>query len=110
MNRQMTTERLTVLLAEKVMGWKVGPDRFMTGDRHWQPRWRFQPAQRVGDAFRLLEQTASQEYAICAVKKGAFRATVRIGGVTGEACESSQARALTFAIARAIGLKVDGTE
>ncbi len=32
---------------------------------------------------------------------------VRVAGVTGDARESSQARALTLAIARAIDLKVD---
>jgi hypothetical protein len=86
------------------MSWKVGPDRFMMGDRQWQPRWRFQPAQRMEDAFRLLERATPQEYAVGAAKDGRFWAKVRIAGVTGEARESSQARAITFAIARAFGI------
>jgi hypothetical protein len=102
----MTTERLTTLLAERILGWKVGPDRFTMGRRQWLPRWRFQPVQRMEDAFRVLERAAPQEYAMGAAENGGFWARVRIGGVTGEARESSQARAITFAIARAIGLEV----
>jgi hypothetical protein len=103
----VTTDQLTTILAEHVMGWKVGPDRFMMGGRQWQPRWRFQPVQRMADAIRLLEQAAPQEYTMSAAENGGFWARVRIAGVTGEAREPSQARALTFAIARAIGLKVN---
>jgi hypothetical protein len=102
----MTTEHLTVVLAEKVMGWRIGPDRFIMADRRWLPRWRFQPAHRLEDAFRLLERTASQEYAMGAAEDGGFWAKVRIGGRTGDAYESSQAGALTLAVARAIGLEV----
>ena len=100
----MTTEYLTGLLAEKVMGWTVGPDRFMMGCRRWQPRWRFQPVLRMDDAFRLLERAAPQEYSAGAATDGNFWAKVRIAGVAGEAREPSQAQALTFAIARAVGL------
>ena len=103
----MTAERLTALLAERIMGWRVGPDRFLTGDRHWLQRWRFQPLERMADASRLLEQATPQEYAMGASENGGFWARVRIAGVTGEARESCQARALTFAIARAIGIDVE---
>jgi len=102
----MTSEQLTALLAKKVMGWRVGPDRFMMGGRQWQPRWRFQPLLRMDHAFRLLERAAPQEYAVGAATDGNFWAKVRIDGITGEARESTQARAITFAIARAIGLEV----
>jgi len=61
----------------------------------------------MADANRLLEQTVPQEYAMGASKNGGFWARVRIAGVTGEARESSQARALTLAIARAIGIDVE---
>lgn len=103
----MTSDQLTAVLAERIMGWSVGPDRFMMGDRRWQPRWRFQPARRLEDAFRLLERTAPQEYAMGAAENGGFWAKVRIAGNTGEARESSQARAIAFAVARALGLEVD---
>jgi len=106
----VTNYQLTAILAEQVMGWKVGPDRFLTGDRHWLPHWRFQPVQRMADASRLLEQATPQEYAMGAAENGGFWARVRIAGVAGEARELSQPRALTFAIARAIGVEpeVDG--
>ena len=52
------------------MGWTVGPDRFMMGNRGWMPRWRFQPAEKLEDAFRLLEEAAPQEYSICGDDKG----------------------------------------
>jgi hypothetical protein len=102
----MTSGQLTVILAEKIMGWSVGPERFMVGGRSWLPRWRFQPATRLEDALRLLECVAPQEYAMGAASNGGFWARVRIAGTTGEATESSQARAMTVAIARAIGLEV----
>lgn len=104
----MSDDQLVVVLAKLVMRWTVGPDRFGMGGRQWQPRWRFQPTKKVWDAFRLLEHAAPQEYAMGATESGSFRATVRIAGVTGEALESSQARALTFAIARAIGIEPEG--
>ena len=103
----MTSEHLTAVLAEKVMGWSTGPDRFMMGDRRWMPRWRFQPTEKLADALRLLERVIPQEYAMGAAENGGFWARVRVAGTTGEARESSQARAMTFAIARAIGLEPD---
>jgi len=106
----MTADNLTALLAKRVMHWTVAPDRFLMGNRQWMPTWRFRPAERIEDAFRLLEATASQEYAMGAGENGSFWAKVRIAGTTGEARESSQARAVTLAIARAIGLKVDASE
>src|SRR5713226_4945716 len=85
----MTPERLTSLLAERVMGWGVGPDRFLTGGRCWLPRWRFQPAERIEDAFRLLEQTAPQEYSMGATENGGFWVKVRVADSIGEAREPS---------------------
>jgi hypothetical protein len=102
----MTSEHLTSVLAEKVMGWSVGPDRFMLGERRWLPRWRFQPVERLEDAFRLLEQAGPEEYSMGAAD-GSFWAKVRIAGTTGEARELSKPRALTFAIARAFEIDVD---
>ena len=103
-----TAKQLTDVLAERVMGWRLAPGRYIKSDRGWTPRWRFQPVQRMEDAFRLLERTSPQEYAVGAAADGNFWAKVRIAGVTGEARESSQAQALTFAIARAVGLDPEG--
>jgi hypothetical protein len=57
----MTADQLTGVLAERVMGWGVGPDRFLTGNRGWMPRWKFQPAQKLADAIRLLEAANTEE-------------------------------------------------
>jgi hypothetical protein len=47
---------------------------------------------------------AEHEAADEMIARGSVTATVRIAGITGEAHESSQARAITFAIARAFGI------
>src|SRR5436853_200927 len=57
----MTSECLTAIVAERVMGWTVAPDRFMTGKRRWMPRWRFQPLAKLDDAFGLLEKVDGVE-------------------------------------------------
>jgi hypothetical protein len=106
----MNSEQLTATLAELVMGWRVAPNRFLIGNRSWLPRWRFQPTKSLNDALRLLVSAAPQEHSMGTTKNGGFWAKVRIAGRTGHASESSQARALTFAIARAIGLNVDAAE
>ncbi|MGA2186781.1 MAG: hypothetical protein ABSH47_27545 [Bryobacteraceae bacterium] len=102
----MKADDLAVLLASRVMGWGVGPDRFLLGNRCWQPRWRFQPTESLDDAFKLLEKAAPQEYAMGADGKG-FWVRVRIGKTTGEARDRSKPRAITLALARALGLEVD---
>ena len=103
----MTSDRLTSILAERVMGWRARPSRFLTGNRHWLTRWRFQPVKRLEDASRLLERAAPQEYSLERDHDGRFHVKVRIAGATGEARASSQASAISFAIARAIGIEVD---
>lgn len=105
----MTAEVLTALLAERVMHWRVGPERFLIGDRRWLPRWRFQPAERLKDAFRLLEQAAPDEYSMGAGENGNFWVKVRVAGTTGEALESSKPQAIAYAVARAFGIDVDSS-
>ncbi len=102
----MTDERLTDFLAERVMGWTVGPDRFMTGQRGWMPRWRFQPTEKLEDAFRLLAEVAPQEYSICGDDKGQLQVRVRVGVCTGTATAGPMATAIATAVARAVGLQV----
>jgi len=104
----VTTDMLTSLLAQRVLGWTVAPDRFLLGNRRWLPRWRFQPTERVKDAYHLLERAAPQEYSMDRGQDGRFWVRVSIAGATGEAQESTQARAVTFAVARAIGLDPEG--
>jgi hypothetical protein len=80
------------------------------GQRRWQPRWRFQPVKRLEDAFRLLEHAAPQEFNMGAAEDGGFWVKVRVAGISGEAHEPSKQRAITFAIARALGLDVDASK
>jgi len=103
----MTNEELTALLAKSVMGWGVAPDRFLTGNRGWMPRWRFQPAVNLSDAWRLLEKAAPQAYNVSGDGEGNVRACVRIGDAIGEACSASKPRAISCAIARAVGIEVE---
>jgi len=102
----VTGERLTDFLAERVMGWTVGPDRFLMGNRGWMPRWRFQPTEKLADALRLLEVAAPEEYSLRGDSEGNIQVHVRIGDAMGEACSGSKPRAITWAIARAVGIHV----
>ena len=102
----MTNDQLTAILAERVMGWTIGPERFMMGGRRWLPRWRFQPTERLADALRLLEVAAPQEYSLRGDSEGNIQVRIRIGDATGEACSGSKPRAITWAIARAVGIDV----
>ena len=101
----MSSEQLTAALAERVMGWTVGPDRFMMGNRGWMPRWRFQPADKLDDAFRLLQEAAPQAYSICGDDKGSIHVEVRINGAVGEARGTSIPGVVTNAVARAVGIQ-----
>lgn len=103
----MTDARLTGLLAERVMGWAVGPDRFILAKRSWMPRWRFQPTEKLVDALRLLEVAAPKEYHLQGDNEGNTQVHVRIADATGEACSHSKPRAITYAIARAVGIEVE---
>jgi hypothetical protein len=101
----MTNEKLTSELAGKVMGWNVCPDRFLTGNRSWIPRWRFQPLDRLEDAFRLLEAAGSKNYTMGSDDEGFFLVRVQVDGTTGEARNESKSRAITEAVAHAIGIE-----
>lgn len=102
----MTIDQLTAVLAERIMGWTVGPERFLMGNREWMPRWRFQPAEKLEDAFRLLEEAAPQEYSICGDNRGSIHVRVRIESTAGEARGTSTPSVITYAVARAVGIEV----
>lgn len=103
----MTSEHLTALLATRIMGWDVGPDRFLMGNRGWMPRWRFRPLEKLEDAFRLLHGATPQEYSICGDGQGNIRVRVRIDDAPGEAQGRSTASVITYAIAHAVGIEVE---
>jgi hypothetical protein len=101
----MTSEHLTAVLAETVMGWSVGPDRFMMGRRSWQPRWRFQPLTRIGDAFQLLDMVVGT-FRLSTGADGVFTAQVYVGNRVGSASGEPKATSITLAVARAIGIDI----
>jgi hypothetical protein len=74
-------------------------------NRRWTPAWRFQPTKKRGDALRLLDAADPEEYSINARRGGAFTVRVQISGVAGEASDKCEARAITHAVARAVGLE-----
>jgi len=100
------TGDLTAALARSVMGWEVAPERFLVGKRRWMPRWRFQPVEKLEDAFRLLEAAAPQEYSMGREGQGLFWVRVRIGQALGRARDRSKSRAITVAVARALKIQV----
>ena len=101
------TKDLNANLAERVMRWTVHRDRFLMGNRGWMPRWRFQPAEKIEDAFRLLEAAAAQAFTIEGDDKGNVHVRVRIAGKQGEARGTSKPLAITCAVARAVGIEVE---
>ena len=103
----MTDALLTAILAERVLGWGVGPERFTVGKGKWLSRWKFKPAEKLEDALRLLEAAILEEYEIQGDGTGPTHVRVRIAGTAGEATEASKARAITHAIARAVGIQVE---
>jgi hypothetical protein len=106
----MTNDALTSLLAHRVLGWIAAPDRYLVGKRRWLPRWRFQPTKSLEDAFRLLEGARPDAYTMSFSQRGGFSVNVRIAGTTGHASDSSKPRAITLAIARALGVEVDSSQ
>ena len=102
----MTGEQLTALLAQRVMGWGIAPGRFLTGNRQWMPRWRFDPLKKVEDALRLLETAAPDRYEIRQERPGVFAVAVLIGRQVGEARGDDKARTISMAVARAVGIEV----
>ena len=100
----MNHNRLTSELAEKVMGWKVGPERFQTGSRMWIPRWRFQPTYRIEDAYKLLVAATPISSADGCDSSGLFWARVRVAGGLGFATAETRPLAITIAVAQAVGV------
>lgn len=103
----MTRDLLTGLLAEKAMGWRIAPDRFLLGERKWKPRHYFQPTKRPADALRLLKIATVESYTVERNRRGNYTVSVRIAGRHGEATERSGALAISLAVARALQIDID---
>lgn len=99
-DRQLTDE-----LARLVMSWGVHPDRYVKSGRAWSPKWRFRPLVELADALQLLNQAANR-YSLTKDRHGIFSASVQIAGGWGKATGELQARTITIAVARALGLEV----
>jgi len=98
-----TDARITEELVYKVMGWKSAPGRFLKAGRGWLPKWRFAPFVRIEDAFELLDRSA------CAYRiegtGSSFAVNVESNDRTGRASDERKARAITTALARALGIE-----
>ncbi|MGO9239514.1 MAG: hypothetical protein ACLQBJ_01795 [Bryobacteraceae bacterium] len=103
----MTTDALTSVLAQQVLGWSAAPDRFLMGNRRWIPRWRFAPLTSLEDAFRLLDAAQPEEFALSGSGNGEFWVQVRLPGGCGEARDTSKPRAIAYAVARALGIELE---
>jgi hypothetical protein len=68
-------------------------------------RWRFQPTERIEDAFCVLEAAKPHEYRCGLGPNGLFWARVVLADGIGEARQKSQAKAITLAVARALGIE-----
>ena len=101
----MTDNVLIDRLALQVLHWRIGPDRFVTGNRSWLPKWRFNPLQRLEDAFMLLDHSKSVRYVISQTG-GTFQVEVEHDGKIGKAAGKSKPRSITLALARSLGLEV----
>lgn len=100
----MTDNMLIDRLAQQVLHWGVGPDRFLTGNRSWIPRWKFNPSERLEDAFRLLDHARPTRYALSQTG-GVFAVEVECDAKGGKATDDFKPRAITLALARSLGLE-----
>lgn len=95
---------LTAILAERVLGWKATPDRFILSERRWTPRWRFQPTKNLEDAFRLLRAAKSLEFSIGSGEKGIYRVHLRTTSKSVEVTGSCLPLVICMAVACAYGI------
>ncbi len=105
--REITPANLTILLAQRVMGWTVGPDRFLLGKRSWIRRSAFQPAERIQDAHKLLLAACPTEYSMGGGKGQPFWARVVIGQNDCTASAQSLPASICLATARALNIAVE---
>jgi hypothetical protein len=100
MNRDLNIE-----LAEKVMGWRLAPDRYLTGGRSWKPHSQFRPTERINDSFTLLDAAGVQELILRPANQ-LWSAQVCVHGIVGKAQGVSRPEAISLAVAAAVGIAV----
>src|SRR5580704_9690340 len=101
----MTNDHLTAVLAERVLGWRAAPDRFIKPGRSWTPRTRFKPFERLEDAFLLLER-AGATWVLTVGADRVFSAQVRVHGRVGQASGEPKARTIALALCHALAIEV----
>ena len=106
----IVAENLTAILAERVMGWSVGPHRVLMSSRRWLPTWRFKPTKNIADAFQLLDAADVLEYFLRADKNGIYRVRVRRSAASAEASGACLPLTICVAVARAYGIDVEASE
>jgi phage-related baseplate assembly protein len=99
---------MTDRLAERVLGWRPAPDRFMTGARTYILRARFRPFTDIRDALRLAEKL-TRRYSLTADATG-FTAEIQYQERVERATANHKARAVTLAIARVLELDHSGVQ
>jgi|SRR5579859_1791720 len=99
----LTDERLTDELAVRVLGWRLAPDRYLTGERGWIPRWRFKPLNEIATAFELLDRATDRYNITCA--HGGFNVEVHAGTRQAQASGDHLARTIVRAVAEVVGVE-----
>ena len=102
----MTDAVLIDLLAQRVLGWGVSPDRYLLGRRSWIPKWRFNPLEKLDDAFKLLDHSKLSRYDISMSGDGGFQVEIDVDGNVGKAAGEPKPRTIVLALARSLGLEV----
>jgi hypothetical protein len=103
----VTATQLEARLAERLLGWRTAPDRFLVGQRRWIPRWRFQPLRRMEQALELL-QKAGARFTVTNADDGTAIAEVTVAGNVETASATSVSAAITLALSRAMGIDTEG--
>jgi len=101
----MSHRRLTDELAVRALQWRKSPGRYLTSGRSWIPESRFRPFFDIRDAFRLLEAVTGN-FSLLSSSGNGFTAEVRVCGQVGRAKGDLKAKAISLAVARALGIQV----
>jgi len=102
----MTSERLTAVLAEQVMKWRLAPERFLTGPRQWIPRYRFRPLSNVDDALKLVN-AAGASLELRSKPGCPVEARVVFRGRKSRVTLNEAAAAITTALVEVLDFKLD---
>ena len=90
-------------LAHEVLHWRTAPGRFLTGNRSWRVRWKFNPLAKIEDAFKLIDAAEPTSYTI-SLKGDCFFVEVQVKGKIGKASGASRPRTIVMALARSLNL------